>query len=294
MRADNYPFHLDVNDIPGIEVVRTDGALIAHIERVDDHIDRLQYPCRCDAMIAILCMRGKVQFSAHLADYELTPGMVFISCSTILEFRHSEDCELYAVILTPSFVDDMLPDKRLLIPAIVSIHCQCRLASVEQEELEHADASFATIYRVYGGGCDNRLHELSLRHFICAMLYRLCSGMADVDMRSCDTKDRSADHFERFMYLLAEHFREQRGVEFYADKMHVSAKHLSRVIRNYTGKSVHQWIDDFVALEIKNLLRYSSLSVQQISYKLNFPNPSFMGQYFKRITGMTPGQYKRL
>ena len=125
------------------------------------------------------------------------------------------------------------------------------------------------------------------------MLYRLCGGLSDVDMPGRNVKDRSADHFERFMSLLAEHFREQRSVEFYADKMHISAKHLSRVIRAYTGRSVHQWIDEFVALEIKNLLRYSSLSVQQISYKLNFPNPSFMGQYFKRITGMTPGEYKR-
>ena len=116
----NYPFYLDVNDVPGIEVIRTDGALIAHIKCVDEHIDRLQYPCRCEAMIAILCMRGKVSFSAHLADYELTPGMAFISYSPILEFRHSEDCELYAVILKPSFVDDMLPDKRLLIPASLS------------------------------------------------------------------------------------------------------------------------------------------------------------------------------
>ncbi|MBR0339905.1 MAG: AraC family transcriptional regulator, partial [Alistipes sp.] len=51
--------------------------------------------------------------------------------------------------------------------------------------------------------------------------------------------------------------------------------------------------DEFVALEIKNMLRHSKLSIQQISNELNFPNPSFMGQYFKRITGLTPGEYKK-
>ena len=75
--------------------------------------------------------------------------------------------------------------------------------------------------------------------------------------------------------------------------MNLTPKHLSRVIRNFTGKSVHQWIDNIVVLEIKNLLRYSDLSIQQISIELNFPNPSFMGQYFKRITGKTPGEFKR-
>ena len=106
-------------------------------------------------------------------------------------------------------------------------------------------------------------------------------------------KDRSSEYFERLMSLLSENYRDQRSVEFYAEKMHISSKHLSRVIRTFTGKSVHQWIDDFVALEIKNLLKYSNMSIQQISYYLNFPNPSFMGQYFKRITGLTPGEYKK-
>jgi AraC-like DNA-binding protein len=64
-------------------------------------------------------------------------------------------------------------------------------------------------------------------------------------------------------------------------------------VRAFSGKSVHRWIDEFVVLEIKNLLRNSDLSIQQISYELNFPNPSFMGQYFKRITGQTPGEYRR-
>ena len=107
-------------------------------------------------------------------------------------------------------------------------------------------------------------------------------------------KDRSGEYFERLLKLLAENFREQRSVEFYAEKMNISSKHLSRVIRSFTGRSVHQWIDEFVALEIKNMLRYSDMSIQQISYTLNFPNPSFMGQYFKRITGMTPGEYKKM
>lgn len=112
-------------------------------------------------------------------------------------------------------------------------------------------------------------------------------------MPSLGVKDRSSEYFDKLMALLSEHYRDQRNVEFYAEKMHVSSKHLSRVIRSYTGKSVHQWIDEFVALEIKNLLKYSNMSIQQISLALNFPNPSFMGQYFKRITGMTPGEYKR-
>ena len=128
-----------------------------------------------------------------------------------------------------------------------------------------------------------------------SMVYRLCEYIATINSVSTQfaSKDRSSDYFKQLVSLLHEHYRTERSVEFYANQMNLTPKHLSRVVRTYSGKSVHQWIDDFVVLEIKNLLKYSDLSIQQISYELNFPNPSFMGQYFKRITGKTPGEYRR-
>ena len=128
-----------------------------------------------------------------------------------------------------------------------------------------------------------------------SMVYRLCEYIATINSVSTQvaTKDRSSDYFKQLVNLLRENYRTERSVEFYANEMNLTPKHLSRVVRTYSGKSVHQWIDDFVVLEIKNLLKYSDMSIQQISYELNFPNPSFMGQYFKRITGKTPGEYRR-
>ena len=53
-----------------------------------------------------------------------------------------------------------------------------------------------------------------------------------------------------------------------------------------------EWIDSYVILEAKTLLKYSDMSVQEIAYALNFPNQSFFGSYFKRNTGMSPSQYR--
>jgi AraC-like DNA-binding protein len=128
-----------------------------------------------------------------------------------------------------------------------------------------------------------------------SVIYGLCEYVVEANSiaTGLPAKDRSGDYFKQLISLLHEHYRSERSVEFYADKMNLTPKHLSRVVRNHSGKSVHQWIDEFVVLEIKNLLKYSDMSIQQISYELNFPNPSFMGQYFKRITGKTPGEYRR-
>ena len=63
-------------------------------------------------------------------------------------------------------------------------------------------------------------------------------------------------------------------------------------LKRISGKSVSEWIDNYVILEAKTLLKYSNMSVQEIAYYLNFPNQSFFGSYFKRNAGMSPSQYK--
>ena len=59
-----------------------------------------------------------------------------------------------------------------------------------------------------------------------------------------------------------------------------------------SGRTAAEWIDDYVVLEAKNLLKYSTMSIQEIAYCLNFPNQSFFGKYFRSHTGMTPSAYR--
>ncbi|MFQ6940936.1 MAG: helix-turn-helix domain-containing protein [Alistipes finegoldii] len=72
----------------------------------------------------------------------------------------------------------------------------------------------------------------------------------------------------------------------------ITPKYLTTLIKRISGQSVSEWIDNYVILEAKTLLKYSTMSIQEIAYYLNFPNQSFFGSYFKRNTGMSPSQYK--
>ena len=92
--------------------------------------------------------------------------------------------------------------------------------------------------------------------------------------------------------MLGEHFREERSVGFYARQLCITPKYLTTLIKRISGQSVSEWIDNYVILEAKTLLKYSTMSIQEIAYYLNFPNQSFFGSYFKRNTGMSPSQYK--
>ena len=104
--------------------------------------------------------------------------------------------------------------------------------------------------------------------------------------------NRAEEYFRQFTELLGEHYKHERSVGFYARQLCITPKYLTTLIKRISGKSVSEWIDNYVILEAKTLLKYSNMSVQEIAYYLNFPNQSFFGSYFKRNAGMSPSQYK--
>jgi len=84
-----------------------------------------------------------------------------------------------------------------------------------------------------------------------------------------------------------------RSVEFYADKLSLTPKYLTTVVRETSGKTAHDWIIEYVILSAKALLKSTNITIQEISDRLNFPSQSFFGKYFKQQTGMSPVEYRK-
>ena len=105
-------------------------------------------------------------------------------------------------------------------------------------------------------------------------------------------KSHNETLIEKFLHLVQLNYKKERGLDFYADKLCITSKHLTRVLRENGHKSANDLIDDHVALEAKALLKSTNMTILQISDELNFPSQSFFGKYFKRVTGMSPKEYK--
>lgn len=97
---------------------------------------------------------------------------------------------------------------------------------------------------------------------------------------------------EKFLSLVQINFKKERFLEFYASKLEVTTKHLSRTVKETTGFTAVEWIDRFVILEAKVLLKSTTMSIQQISDELNFPSQSFFGKYFKKHTARSPKDFR--
>lgn len=284
-----------LESVAGFKAINISGASMMYFNNVDDKLlSELMYPCRINAMVILICVSGEVSLSSQMSEYTIGAGQFFISSASVFQFRSLANSECYMLALSSDFLANMNVDIRFVMRMIAQLRANAYITDMSTDKLFEICGLYNSLLTDYTGEL-SEYKECALRHIFCSTIYRIADPILarGTTVPSMGVKERSSEYFERLMSLLADNYREQRNVEFYADKMNISSKHLSRVIRNYTGKSVHQWIDEFVALEIKNLLKYSNMSIQQISYTLNFPNPSFMGQYFKRITGMTPGEYKK-
>jgi AraC-like DNA-binding protein len=93
--------------------------------------------------------------------------------------------------------------------------------------------------------------------------------------------------------LLVKEFWRHRSVGFYADRLNVTPKYFSEVIKKQTGKTAGEWIDDAVLLEAKVLLQDIDLGIAQISDRLNFCDQSVFGKFFKTHTGISPIEYRK-
>ncbi len=129
-------------------------------------------------------------------------------------------------------------------------------------------------------------------HAICAFIfnsgYKIFQPAKDAN-HVPGTQERVT---EAFLALARENFRTERFLDFYASKLGITPKHLSRTIRTKKGVSAVDWITRYVVLEAKVLLRATSMSINEISAVLNFPSQSFFGKYFKRYAGVSPTEYR--
>ena len=138
---------------------------------------------------------------------------------------------------------------------------------------------------------DNPFRLQIIQHVIMAIFY------SSEQVRKIDGNEpprSNADVLSKeFLELVKDNFRRERQLQFYADKLCITPRYLSRVVKECTNSSAAEWIERYVILEARALLKSTNMTIQQISDELNFPSQTFFGKYFKRRVGVSPKEYRR-
>lgn len=261
---------------------------------------------KMDGASIFLCTHGEVDITVNFRKVKLCPGCVMVlSPNDVVELVDGafSDIEGYALFLPVVFLKQFSLDSNTLdyrgikldAPPVMQLDDKCR---------QLFDGYFRLLELNAGVNREPSVYTRNIsRSLVGAMIYQLMAfargegngnAVAQDDDKPAETRNSRRHYYVKdFMTLLQQDFRQHRSVGYYADKLFISAKYLSLIIKEATGRTATEWIDHFVILEAKNLLRYSGRNIQQIAYDLNFHNQSAFGKYFKHITGLSPSEFRK-
>lgn len=261
----------------------------------DDKHPIHRYPIRLDGLYIGLREKGKAKFSINLKEFEVGPNdLVICSPGDLMQVTSTDGIHLVQTMLVSSnFLKEMYISLNSFMPFFASQkdHPVFHLKDEEREELK----VYFLLIKDTVERSDYFRTDITKR-LLAAYLYKLGSILyrhrPELQEEASKPLKREEILFKEFIKLVSEHHRKERRVDFYAEQLYLSPKHFSTVIKKVSGKTAGHWIDEYVILEAKTLLKFSAMSIQEIAYYMNFPNPSFFGKYFKHHTGMSPSEYK--
>ena len=255
-----------------------------------------KYPLRMDGLFIGLREKGESDFSINLKHFKVRPNdLVIGSPGDLMQSTVNEGTYLSQTLMVSSnFLKEMYISLNSFMPFFASRkeHPVFHLTDDEVQELREY---FLLILDAVKRKDDYFCIDITKR-LIAAYMYKLGSIIyrhrPELQAEANKPIKREETLFKQFINLVSEHHRKERRVDFYAEQLFLSPKHFSTVIKKVSGKTAGQWIDEYVILEAKTLLKYSAMSIQEVAYYMNFPNPSFFVKYFKHHTGMSPSEYK--
>lgn len=261
----------------------------------DSQMQVFRFPCRIDAFIIGVGTEGETSVSFNLHEFKLKKDSIFIfTPKNVLQVNSQQYFKADVIAISPDFMRRINIDIKNMMPLFLKF-VENPALTLTPEESRSMRGMIAQIERETRGPETHFSFDI-VSGLIAATIYKVGDIMyhylAEHPEGQNNSHNRAEEYFKQFTHLLGEHFREERSVGFYARQLCITPKYLTTLIKRISGKSVSEWIDSYVILEAKTLLKYSNMSVQEIAYYLNFPNQSFFGSYFKRNAGMSPSQYK--
>ncbi len=236
----------------------------------------------------IMIHSGEAEIELNLQRYQIQGGTIILcNPGVIVKLHHMTDDYVVKGMMISKILMSTIFDEQM--PRCVSAATDYAVLRPTQQDHQTLASILDVLWNI------SRHYDFHKR--ITYPLIKSAVEMVDliynkVTEQEQATMTRGYRLYNQFMHLVAQHGAVQHSIDFYASEMCVSNNYLSFLVKQASGLTAKEWIDKAIIAQAKMLLKTTDLQNAQISHRLNFTNPSFFNKFFKRVTGMTPVEYR--
>lgn len=286
----------ELSDISRYLSKRTDSS--GHVDAIFYEIDASAYqhnaPIRLLGLTIALCLEGEGELTIGMKSFILKKNsLLLLNPNQYVHTLHSSNPMKFVFIgCNVDMIESIVPK----LSGLLSLMIHNPMESVTMLTEEQA-RNLHEYMRYVGRKLDSPDTPIR-RTKICSLLQALLCEIIEIHYVSSNgierIQTRKEEIFAKFVAEVMQNFKNERSVSFYADKLCVTPKHLSSVVKEITKHTAGELIDHYVIMEAKVMLAESSMTIQEVANKLNFANQSFFGKYFKHLTGYSPSEFRKL
>lgn len=263
---------------------------LIHLEDLDKYI-KLSPIQRLSYYDITIITGGNGTFTIDNYEQELKQGRVFFSSpGQIRKWNTIQTPKGYVLIFEDEFLCTFFNDKQFT----KQLTCFNLCDSPPILELTPDD-----FLKLTGLLQDIKAEVLSFRnndkHILRALLYQtlVFLNRKFIMAYPLSAKKSTNRYIEQFNQLVETNVNQERAVEYYAQRLHITSGHLSSVVKEHYGISAKKYILNKTILEAKRLLRYTDMSIEQIAGHLHYENTTYFAKIFRKHTNITPLNFRK-
>ena len=240
----------------------------------------------------IVCTSGTFKFSCEDVEYVVNKSeTVFISHNVYFSvINQSADCSVVIILYRVDSIRDILGSTVVGMRFIEMLNpraCWVMHTGHEDELTKYSELL------AVGNRYSNVFAANERRLLLLSLTYRLCSIFHEMSKEGDNAPSRKLETYMQLMQLIDQYYIKERGVRFYADRLCLSPKYLTSLVKSVSGNSVQQLVFKAITKKAISLISTTDKSIKEIADYLNFPNASAFGTFFKKQVGMSPVNYRQ-
>lgn len=248
---------------------------------------------RMNFILIALCTKGQVEYSLDTQSHTVRPGelLVISERHVVNNYASSPDFEGLAMILSVDFFREVINNVADLSAVFLLARSKPVMALSEHEMRIFTNYFYTIKDRIES--VNNHFRKALVRTLLLALLYDMSNVVYQFQQTTDQRLKRGDIIFTRFIKMVEEYCGRERRVSWYAGQLGITPKYLSETVKEVSRRTPNEWIDNYVIVELRVLLKNTTKSIKQITEEMHFPNQSFLGKYFKEHVGVSPSEYRK-